>query len=182
MRTDIKFTYEEYRALPETGPHYQLVDGDLLRSPSPTLRHQLVGMRLANGLFNHVEEEKAGTVLCAPLDLILSDTDVFQPDIVFISNARKKIMVPEGLRGVPDLCVEVLSPSTKNLDFKTKRLLYAHYGLPELWIVDPFANTVRVFRLQEDPHRAAAIYRAADVLTTTLLPRFSLSLSKVFAK
>jgi len=182
MRTDIKFTYEAYSALPETGPRYQLVDGDLLMSPAPLSRHQIVLMRLGTALVIHVEQENAGICIYSPLDLILTDIDVFQPDLVFISNARKKIIVPEGLRGVPDLCVEVLSPSNKRLDLVTKRLLYARYGLPELWIVDPKANTVRVFRLQEDPHRAVAVYRAQDGLSTTLLPRFSLKLDKVFAK
>jgi len=177
-----KFTYAEYCAMPEDGRHYQIVDGELLMSATPPIRHQMVLGYLSCDFFKHVETEQAGIVVCGPLDVILSDTDVFQPDMVFISNARKKIIVREGLRGVPDLCVEVLSPSNKQLDLKTKRLLYARYGLPELWIVDPDANTVRIFRLQEDPHRAAATYRAKDTLTTTLLPRFSLDLAKVFAE
>jgi len=150
-------------------------------SPSPSSRHQIVLMRIGYGLMTHVEQEKVGICIFSPLDLILSEVNVFQPDMVFISNARKGIIFPEGLRGVPDLCVEVLSPSNKQLDLKIKRLMYARYGLAELWIVDPKANTIRVFRLQEDPHRAVATYRVGDKLTTTLLPGFSLDLAEVFA-
>jgi Uma2 family endonuclease len=182
MRTDIKLTYDAYRALPETGPKYQLVDGELLMSPAPTYWHQEVSARLFWEMRRYVEQEELGKVLYSPLDVILSDEDVFQPDIVFVSTARRGIIVTEGIRGVPDLCVEVLSPSTRDLDLKTKRLIYARHGVPELWIVDPDANTFRVFRLREDPHRAAALLRAKDTLTTRLLPGFTMKLDKLFAK
>lgn len=182
MRTDIRFTYEEYRALPETGPRYQLVDGDLLMSPAPTFWHQELIARLFWEVRGFVEQHRLGKALCAPLDVILSDEDVFQPDIVFVSVKRKSAIVPEGIRGTPDLCVEVLSPSSRDLDLKTKRRLYARYGLPELWIVDPDANTLQVFRLQEDPNNAAAVLTSKDTLTTSLLPEFSMKLDKLFAK
>ncbi|MCY3020704.1 MAG: Uma2 family endonuclease [Planctomycetota bacterium] len=182
MRTDIKFTYEEYRALPETGPRYQLVDGDLLMSPSPTSRHQAVLVRLLNALVNHAERSEAGRVFCAPLDVILSEEDVFQPDLLFISREHGSRIASEGIRGVPDLCVEVLSPSTRDLDLKTKRRQYARFGLPELWIVDPDANSLHVFRLQEDADNAAAVLTAKDTLTTPLLPGFTLKLDKLFEK
>jgi len=181
MRTDIRFDYEAYRALPETGPRYQLVDGDLVMSPAPTFWHQEVLVRLLCELRVFVERENLGKVLCSPLDVIFSDEDVFQPDIVFISAARKRIIATEGIRGVPDLCVEILSPSNRSFDVKTKRLIYARCGLPELWLVDPDAHSLRVFRLRDDPHRAAAVYRAKDTLTTRLLPGFALKLDKLFA-
>ncbi|MGD0094478.1 MAG: Uma2 family endonuclease [Planctomycetota bacterium] len=182
MRTDIKLTYEEYRLLPETGPRYQLVDGELLQMTAPIIWHQRMAARLFSALFLFVKERALGEVLFAPVDVILSDINVFQPDIVYVSNARKKIMVRENIRGAPDLCVEVLSPSTKKLDLKTKRLIYARYGVPELWFGDADAQTIRVFRLQEDPHRAAAIFRRKDTLTTPLLPGFTLELAEVFAE
>ena len=181
MRTQIRFDYEAYRALPETGPRYQLVDGDLIMSPAPTFWHQELAARLFMELRLFVEQGSLGKVLFSPLDVILSDEDVFQPDLVFISAARKRIIVPEGVRGVPDLCVEILSPSNRSLDVKTKRLMYARCGLPELWLVDPDAHSVRVFLLRDDPHRAAAVHRAKDTLTSRLLPGFALKLDKVFA-
>jgi Uma2 family endonuclease len=182
MRTDIKFTYEEYRALPETGPRYQLVDGELIMSPAPTPWHQRILLRLLRALAEHVERYGAGEVLCAPVDVILSDEDVYQPDIIFVSSARKAIIANDGIRGVPDLCVEVLSPSTRDLDLKTKRRAYARYELPELWIVDPDANTLLLFRLQEDPDNAVAVLTARDTLTTPMLPGFAMKLDKVFAR
>jgi Uma2 family endonuclease len=182
MRTDIRFTYEEYRVLPETGPRYQLVDGDLLMSPAPTFWHQELLMRLATALRVFAEGKRAGKVVCAPLDVILSDEDVFQPDIVFVSAGHRKLIVPEGIRGTPDLCVEVLSPTNRGVDLGTKRLQYAKYGLAELWIADPDANTLQVFRLQEDPNNAVAVLTARDTITTPLLPGFAMKLDKLFAK
>ncbi|HYG73558.1 MAG TPA: Uma2 family endonuclease [Planctomycetota bacterium] len=182
MRSDIRFTYEEYQALPETGPRYQLVDGDLIMSPAPSFRHQDILAELSFLLGSHVRSSGLGKLLFAPLDVILSDEDVFQPDIVYISNARRSIIVPEGLRGTPDLCVEILSPSNKNLDLKTKRLLYARFGLPELWIVDPDANTAQVFRLQEDPNQPIGTYSQNETLTSPSFPGFSLELAKVFSR
>jgi len=180
MRTDIRFSYEEYRALPETGPHYQLVDGDLLMSPAPNFRHQDISSRIVLALTLHAQTHSLGKVLYSPLDVIFSDDDVYQPDIVFISNARRSIIVPEGLRGTPDVCVEILSPSSRDLDLKTKRVMYARYGLPELWIVDPDTNTVQVFRLQEEPHRPAQSFSAADTLNTKTFPNLALKLEKIF--
>jgi Uma2 family endonuclease len=182
MRTDIRFSYDEYRALPETGPHYQLVDGDLIMSPAPTFRHQIIAKRLVLFLGMHAQQHSLGELLFAPLDVIFSDEDVYHPDIVFISNARKSIIVPEGLRGTPELCVEILSPSNMELDQKTKRLLYARFGLPELWIVDPFANTVQIFRLQEDPHHAAQTLSETDVLKSKTFPGLEVKLEKIFEK
>ena len=182
MNTAVKFTYDEYRVLPENGKHYQLVDGDLIMSPAPTFRHQLIIAELANCLFNFVKENRRGKVLFAPLDVILAEDNVFQPDIVYISNERRSVIFREGLRGVPDLCVEVLSPSNRELDLNAKRLLYAKHGLPELWLVDPDADTLQLFRLQENHQAPLKVFGANDTLTTPLLPGFSVGLSEVFAK
>ncbi|MCY3021047.1 MAG: Uma2 family endonuclease [Planctomycetota bacterium] len=182
MNTAVKFTYEEYRTLPENGRHYQVVDGDLIMSPSPTFRHQLIIMELSRRLAGFVADNRRGVVLFAPLDVILSEENVFQPDILYISNERRSVILREGLRGAPDLCVEVLSPSNRELDLTVKRLTYAKFGLPELWIVDPDADTLQLFRLQENHQAPLKVFGANDTLATPLLPGFSLPLREVFAR
>jgi Uma2 family endonuclease len=181
MRADLKFTYAEYATLPENGRRYQLIGGELLMSPAPTFRHQKIAQEINFALLMFVRGRNLGQVLFAPLDVILSDEDVLQPDIVFISNERRGIIVPEGLRGAPDLCVEILSPSNANLDRGAKRLLYARHGVIELWLVDPDANTLELFRLQENAREAAQRWTAAGTLVTALLPGFTLDLAPVFA-
>jgi len=180
MRTDIKFTYQEYRTLPETGPRYQLIEGDLLMSPSPNFFHQTLVYNLALILGQFAKTHALGLVRVAPLDVILTEEDVVQPDIVYVSNARKGIIAPEGLRGAPDLCVEVLSASTRDLDSQAKRVLYARHGVAELWLVDPDARTIELFRLQEQPHAPTRVFRADETLTTALLPGLEVKLAEVF--
>jgi len=180
VRTDIKFTYAEYRALPETS-RYQLVEGDLLISPGPSFRHQKLVARLFNALYNFAERRKRGDVLSAPIDVILSEENVFQPDIVFISPGRRSIIAPEGLRGAPDLCVEVLSARSEEIDRTVKRLLYAKYGVEEYWIVDPEKNRVEIYRLQENASAPVRELGVTGVLTSSLFPDFSANLGEIYS-
>lgn len=181
VRTDIKFTYAEYSTLPETGPRYQIIEGELTMSPSPNLRHQILLKRFFVALCNFIDPRSLGVVLCAPLDVILSLENVLQPDIVFISTHRRSILSREGIRGGPDLCVEILSSSSRDIDRNAKRLLYAKYGVTEYWIVDPEANTVELYRLQENATTPSRRLTASETLTSALIPGFSLALAEVFA-
>ncbi|HYF51967.1 MAG TPA: Uma2 family endonuclease [Planctomycetota bacterium] len=182
MRTDIKITYEHYSALPEGPPHYQLIDGDLTLSPSPNFHHQELIGTLYFELRAFNTQHKLGVVALAPLDVVLSDVDVLQPDILFVANARKKIIRKEGVFGAPDLCIEILSPSNRKLDLGIKRQLYARHGVIEYWIVDPDDNTVSVYRLQEETEQPRAKLDDRATLTSALLPGFELKLERLFAK
>ncbi len=181
VRPDIKFTYAEYRALPETGPRYQLIGGELLMSPAPSFRHQLVVARILAALLTFVEARRLGSVVGSPIDVILTEQDVLQPDIAYTSAGRKSIIAKEGIRGGPDLTVEALSPTTARLDLGPKRVLYARHGVTEYWVVDPDANRIDVYRLQENAEKPQRTLGATDTLTTPLLPGFSLDLAGVFA-
>jgi Uma2 family endonuclease len=180
-RPILKFTYADYATLPETGPRYQLIGGELIKSPAPSYRHQTLLMRIAHALYAFVEPRKLGIVRMSPLDVILSDEDVAQPDAVYVSNIRVGIIVKEGLRGAPDLCIEILSDRTAGMDRVAKRGLYAKKGVLEYWIVDPHANIVELYRLQENAEQPATTFKATDTLTTPLLSGFSLGLPDVFA-
>jgi Uma2 family endonuclease len=181
MNTAVKFTYAEYRTLPETGPRYQLIEGDLVMSPAPSFWHQALAGTLYTALSVFVTERKCGRVLFAPLDVILDDENVPQPDIVFLPSSQKHLIAKEGVRGAPALCVEILSPRTAELDLGLKRLLYAKHGVQEYWIVSPDEHTVAVYRLQEDPHAPVRTLAVTDTLTTSLLPGWQLSLATLFA-
>ncbi|MCZ7645573.1 MAG: Uma2 family endonuclease [Planctomycetota bacterium] len=182
MGVKVKFTYEDYAALPETGPRYQLVEGELVMSLAPNVRHQRIQMRLSQALYSFVALHGLGEILSAPTDVILSEDDVYQPDILFISRARSEIVHPEGLRGAPDLCIEILSAGNRQLDLTVKKKLYALHGVREYWIVDPDADTLAVYRLQEDPLKPLRALGAGETLTSDLLPGFALELGPVFAR
>jgi Uma2 family endonuclease len=182
MRTDIKVTYEDYCTLPDGGPRYQVIDGDLVMSPSPTFQHQNITGRIYSALLQYVDAHSAGRVAIAPFDVVLSDVTVLQPDVLYVSKARQSIIRDAGIFGAPDLCVEVLSPNTRKFDTDIKRHLYARHGVIEYWIVDPESNTLTVYRLQDDAEKPTHTHDMNATLTSSLLPAFELSLSRLFAK
>jgi Uma2 family endonuclease len=182
MRADIKITYEDYLSLPDGGPRYQLIEGELFMSPSPSLRHQEIVGRIFFVLRKYAEDRQAGLVAISPLDVVLSDENVCQPDVLFVSKKNSSILKEEGIFGPPDICIEVLSPHKPHLDLKAKRSVYAKYGVTEYWIVDPDKNTVMQYRLQEDSERPRNLLDQSATLTSVLLPGFELNLARLFAK
>ena len=118
-------TIEDYERLPEGAP-YQLIAGELIMSPSPSFFHQRIQYRLANTLGNFVERNKLGILVGSPLDVYFSDEDIYQPDLIFIREGRAHNLRKDKLRVVPDLVIEVLSPSTAYYDFTRKKEMYLH--------------------------------------------------------
>ena len=139
-----KFTYDDYRTAPEDR-RYELLDGDLIVAPAPSLKHQRVLLALAGLLDRFVKGAGLGEVLPAPCDVVLSDTDVVQPDLLFISRERAHLVRNgDNVQGAPDLVVEILSPATADRDRGYKRALYARHGVAEYWLIDPVAETVSI--------------------------------------
>ena len=141
-------TYRDYAALPDDGHRYELHDGALSVTPAPGTRHQRISANFFSVLRDHVAARGLGEVLYAPLDVILSDTTVLQPDLVYLDASRQALITERGVDGPPSLVVEILSPSTGTIDRVTKPALYARFGVPWLWLVDPKARTLEVFRLE----------------------------------
>ena len=123
-----------------------------------------------------------GGFLAAPFDVVLSDFDVVEPDLLYISQERLQILTSQHVRGAPDLAVEILSPGTRKTDEVKKRQLYERFGVGEYWVIDPELNTITVYRRVQDAFARVAELSAehADMLTTLLLPGFSVTLAEVF--
>jgi Uma2 family endonuclease len=174
-----QLTYEDYCHLPNDGKRYEVIDGELYVSPSPRTIHQLVSVRLSSRLHIHVETHDLGLVLEAPMDIVLSRTNVVQPDIMFIAKARLHIVTPENIRGAPDLLVEILSPSTADVDRDVKRKLYARFGVKEYWLVNPDQQQIEVYRARrrQFPSRPTVTRHA---LESPLLPGLSITLAEVW--
>jgi len=175
----IKFTYEDYRNTPED-KRYELLDGDLVMTPAPGTAHQRVLRRLIILLGLSVERTGVGEVFVAPFDVVLSDTDVVQPDLLFISNERSHIITEENVQGAPDLVVEILSPSTAERDQTFKRSLYAKHGVKEYWLVDTDAKTVTVLFHDDHGFTLAGAYGEGQVLTSLTLTEFSMDPAEIF--
>ncbi len=138
----IRLTYHDYCALPEDGRRYEVLDGDLQVSPSPKPYHQAVVGRLFEKLAAHVRQRDLGFVFVAPLDVVLSESDIVQPDIVYVARPNASIITGANIRGVPDLVVEVLSETNPELDTRDKRQVYARCGIPFYWLVDPWGRSL----------------------------------------
>ncbi len=176
-----KFTYEDYRTAPPD-KRYELIDGDLVMVPAPNLKHQTVQVRLGERLARFVRENSLGTLFFAPCDVVLSDTDVVQPDLLFVSTDRAYLLSSgENVRGAPDLVIEILSPATAERDRGYKRALYAKHGVAEYWMVDPSAETVRIHRLHDRALVVTQTFRREQTLRSPLLPGFTLDLESVFS-
>ena len=176
---NIKFTYEDYRNAPED-KRYELHDGDLVVVPAPKEQHQdkVGALFIAIALF--VRERMLGRVYIAPFDIVFSNHDVVQPDVIFVSNERLDIITPDNIQGAPDLVIEVLSPSTAHRDRTFKRSLYARHGVGEFWLVDTEARSIEILLLRPDGYEAIATYYAGDVLTSPTLIDFTLKIDDVF--
>jgi Uma2 family endonuclease len=179
MPIDVRLTYEDYCLLPNDGKRYEIIDGELFVTPSPLRWHQKVLANLLYYLTEFVKKRDLGEVYPAPLDVVFSQYDVVEPDILYISKARAQIMTEKNIQGAPDLIVEVLSESTAQIDRTTKLKLYARYGVAEYWVIDPTMLSAEIYRLLPSGFELAARLDSSQSLASPLLPGFSLSLTKL---
>ena len=154
-RSAVKLTYQDYCRIPEDGQRHEILDGEHRVSPAPSTDHQSVLLRLGSQLYTQVESKGLGRVFIAPTDLHLSEVDIVQPDLMVILESNLHIITPTKVKGVPDLVVEALSPSTASHDRKAKKERYRIAGVPEYWIVDPDEHVVEQYLLEGEAYRLA---------------------------
>ncbi|MBF0344999.1 MAG: Uma2 family endonuclease [Nitrospirae bacterium] len=143
-----KWSYSDYLLL-DDDHRYEIIGGHLEMTPAPSVNHQVISKRLFIRLNSFVEDNALGTMLYAPVDVVLSDEDVFEPDILFISRHNSHIIEDNAVFGPPDLVIEILSLSTQYRDLHEKRMMYQRYKVREYWIVDPFNRHVEILILND---------------------------------
>ncbi len=174
-------TVQDYRELPEGGPRYQLVDGDLHMVPFPNVFHQEISGNIADLLRPFVKGRSLGKIFDAPLDVFLTETNVYQPDLLFVSTANLHFLKDDGVHGAPDLVIEILSPTTSRLDLGAKKHVYARCGVSEYWVVDPIKRTVSVYDLAKSVHSEATWSEGAS-FGCRFFPGLSLQVAAIFAR
>jgi len=179
---EIRFTYEDYLRLPDDGKQYQIVGGELYMSPAPVPYHQRILLNLSMVLQHFVAERDLGSVWIAPCDIVLSDEDVVEPDLFFISKEREDIVGDTYIEEAPDLAVEILSPSTSTLDRTIKMRLYERFGVREYWVVDPKRTQIEVMVLTDQGYDPVGVYGAGEHATSVLLNGLMVSVDEVFAR
>jgi Uma2 family endonuclease len=165
-----KMTARQFLQLGEDPPgvRLELVDGEIAVSPSPIPAHGYTVIRLAAMLSQHIEKRKLGR-LYPDIDTIFGKYDVRRPDLLYFSKGRTHLIGEKAMEGPPDLCIEVLSPSSVTIDRRDKFKQYAKAGVENYWIVDPEARTIEGHILMRGKYQLAAEGSADDVIT---LPPF----------
>ncbi len=146
-----RYTYADFLRFPDDGNRHEILDGQWIMTPPPTTDHQLIIMNLIRILASYIERRKLGLLLTSPVGVVLGQTRIVQPDLLFVAKSRRSIVRKDAVHGAPDLMTEVLSPSTASLDRGRKLKAYEGSGVKEYWIVDRASLTVEVHGFGRSP-------------------------------
>ena len=181
-----KYTYADYFATPE-GERWELIDGVLYHmAAAPNIKHQVASGNSYFLISSHIRPLRLGLLLSAPCAVLLPGESAVEPDLLYVSAARQYILTERACEGPPDLVVEILSPSNREHDLERKRELYARHGIPEYWIMEPYAETVRalnepVISAGVGAYAVETLYQSGDTLTTARIPGLLIAVADVFA-
>jgi Uma2 family endonuclease len=179
-----RLTYRDLLRMPDDGVRHELIDGEAYVIPGPDAEHQDVLLDLGIAFKQAAASGPVGTrVFISPLDVVLAEDTVLQPDLLVLAPGGKATIV-RGIEGPPDLVVEVLSPTSVRRDRGIKLATYARFGVGEYWLVDLVRHAIEVYHLAAGAPRAyrlVRIYRPGEILATPLLPALALDLAKLFA-
>ncbi len=176
------WTYRDYLQLGDD-KRYEILAGELRdMTPAPSVSHQWCSRNLEFCFLEYARAHQWGYVFDAPIDVILCEDNVVQPDIVLVSEARKEIIQERGIFGTPDLVVEIISPSSVHYDYLVKKNLYEKYEVKEYWIVDPAHRTVEVLGLEEGKYESVCFACISGTARSALLSDFQITLEELFSQ
>ncbi len=177
------WTYQDYLKLNDD-QRYEIIEGQLLMAPAPIPYHQAVSRNIEFALWNYVKKKKLGVIYDAPIDVVFDEHNVFQPDIVFVSEKRKDIIGEKAINGAPDLVVEVISPSSLGRDTVLKKRVYERFGVKEFWIVYPEMKCVEVLVLGKgggyELYDEGCLEEGKESVASKVIKGFKLDLKEVF--
>jgi Uma2 family endonuclease len=149
-------------------------------APAPNLFHQDIVGNVHILLRSYLDRNPAGKLSLSPVDVFLTETNVFQPDLLFVTKERVSIRQADGVHGAPDLVIEVLSPGTSRLDQGSKKRVYARCGVAELWLIAPETREVAVYNLRASEMEPAATWREGDSFTCAFFPGLQIEIARFF--
>jgi Uma2 family endonuclease len=177
----LSYTYQDYLELPGD-QRYEILEGELILVPAPSTVHQDIVSLLGSLIITYVRAHKMGKAYVSPIDVVLSEHNVLQPDIVYISKQSQGIIQEANISGAPDLVVEVLSPSSIDYDRRQKKSIYPDFGVREYWIIDPQNKSIEVLSLGPSGIKVEGVYTTGQVNLSKVLPGLQLDLDDLFAE
>ena len=180
-----KITVETFRSMyfDDTDDfYYELLEGEMIKKSAPAPIHQSVLRNLLVAIEIHNRLGKAGIVFCAPIDVFLDNYNLLQPDIIFITNERKDLITKDGIKGAPDLVIEIISPSSVARDRVAKKRIYQRCGVKEYWLVSPEYEEIEIFVLKDNVYDLfSAAIKSEGKLESSVLKDMQLDLQQIFS-
>ena len=180
-----RLTNADYMAMTppaNSGPRYQLINGELTEMSGATLAHQSFLLELSLEISSQVRAADIGRIVIAPYDVHIDPHNTFQPDLMYVSNDRLHILEQLAATGAPDVVIEILSDSTRRRDLNEKLPVYGANGVREIWIVDLDAATVTIHSGDGDTSTPVRTFAASDTLTSDAMPGVAIDLAPIFAR
>jgi Uma2 family endonuclease len=174
------WTINQFAALPDDGKRFEIANGVLLLTPSPTRPHQDTVGEVVFHLRSHVKLSGVGLVIQAPFVVELSTKDVLQPDIFVVMNAHLDRVRENKVVGAPDLVVEVSTSGTAAFDRLTKYDTYEYTGVQEYWIVNLERRTVEIFVLKGDEYHSLGVFDGEQKVPSQLISWLSVRVDQFF--
>jgi Uma2 family endonuclease len=174
----LKLTYEDYLNLPNDGNRHEIIDGEQYMTPAPQTRHQIVSRNIERILLNYIEDNDFGQLIHSPIDVVLSETTIVQPDVLFIRKEREGIIKKNFIEGPPDLIVEILSPGNEKLDRITKMKYYAMFGISEYWLIDYEVRILEQYVLKGQIFERAGVN--TEEFSPSIFPDLTIHLPQIF--
>lgn len=162
--SNTKVSVREFREMlfdDDDNYYYEIINGEMIQKSAPTPFHQEISRNLLFSLETYNRQQKKGSIFCAPIDVFLDEYNKPQPDLVFVSNEKKAIITNDGIIGVPDVIIEIISPSSILRDRIEKKNLYERMGVSEFWLVDPQYSAIEIYALKNNRYE---LYSAATIL------------------
>jgi Uma2 family endonuclease len=176
-----RLTYEEYaRLTPPDSSIYELHNGQIVKMPTPTPKHQLFSTNLVTEINIFIRPKKLGRVIAAPMDTVFTPNDVLQPDILFLSTNNLHLIGDKKIEGAPDLVVEILSPSNHAKEMAYKKMIYELSGVREYWLVNLENQTITQYENLEKEFVKRQVLQKTDVLQAIVLQGFQINVASLF--
>jgi Uma2 family endonuclease len=175
-----EWTVEEFLQLEESNLPCELINGEVFMSPAPNLIHQIVSSNL-NDFLKAYARKTEGFAAYSPFDVYLDNKNVFQPDLIYLKKENRSKLFEKGLKGAPDLAIEIISPSNSYKDRNQKKRLYESFGVKEYWIIDPANRTLEIYDFGTSENPVLYLVEEGEV-TSKLMSDLSFRFEELFVQ